>query len=71
MSSLRFEGSLGFKHRLVCAVLSGRPIKIDNIRADSKNPGISEAEASFLRLLEKVGSHASSHSVLGNKRLFH
>eukprot|EP01086_Lenisia_limosa_P000039 TRINITY_DN10073_c0_g1_i1.p1 TRINITY_DN10073_c0_g1~~TRINITY_DN10073_c0_g1_i1.p1 ORF type:complete len:357 (-),score=71.04 TRINITY_DN10073_c0_g1_i1:42-1112(-) len=59
MASWRCEGPLGVKHRLVCAVLSGRPIKIDNIRADSKNPGISEAEASFLRLLEKVTNGSS------------
>ncbi len=52
---LRFKGSQHFRQRLVCSTLSGRPIRIDDIRAaDPENPGLRDFEASFLRLLEKL-----------------
>ncbi|PNW79091.1 hypothetical protein CHLRE_09g400367v5 [Chlamydomonas reinhardtii] len=52
---LRFKGSQHFRQRLVCSTLSGRPIRIDDIRAaDPESPGLREFEASFLRLLEKL-----------------
>jgi RNA 3'-terminal phosphate cyclase-like protein len=28
------------RHRLVLSVLSGKPVKIDKIRSDDKNPGL-------------------------------
>jgi hypothetical protein len=38
---LVFEGSSHFRQRLVCSTLSGKPIKIDNIRLDdSTSPGL-------------------------------
>ena len=36
---LRFRGAQCFRTRLVCATISGRPIRIDDIRADDENPG--------------------------------
>ena len=51
---LKFQGCQSFRHRLVCATLSGRPIRIDDIRALDESPGLKDFEASFLRLLEKV-----------------
>ncbi|KAI7844417.1 hypothetical protein COHA_002011 [Chlorella ohadii] len=51
---LRFRGAQCFRTRLVCATISGRPIRIDDIRADDENPGLRDYEASLLRLLEKV-----------------
>ena len=51
---LKFEGSQHFRQRLVCSTLSGRPIRIDRIRARDQNPGLREFEACLLRLLEKV-----------------
>lgn len=51
---LKFQGCQAFRQRLVCATLSGRPIRIDDIRADDESPGLRDFEASFLRLLEKV-----------------
>lgn len=52
---LKFRGCQHFRQRLVCATLSGRAIRIDDIRADDpQSPGLRDFEASFLRLLEKV-----------------
>ncbi|PSC69440.1 18S rRNA biogenesis RCL1, partial [Micractinium conductrix] len=51
---LRFRGSQCFRQRLVCATISGRPIRIDDIRTDDQNPGLRDYEASLLRLIEKI-----------------
>jgi RNA 3'-terminal phosphate cyclase-like protein len=51
---LRFKGSENFRQRLVCSTLSGKPIRIDEIRAGDENPGLRDYEASFLRLIEKI-----------------
>ena len=51
---LRFRGAQCFRTRLVCATVAGRPIRIDDIRADDENPGLRDYEASLLRLIEKV-----------------
>jgi hypothetical protein len=51
---LRFKGSQQFRQRLVFATLSGRPIRIDDIRSRDASPGLRDYEASLLRLLEKL-----------------
>ena len=51
---LRFKGSESFRQRLVFSTLSGKPIRIDDIRAQDENPGLRDYEASLLRLIEKV-----------------
>jgi RNA 3'-terminal phosphate cyclase-like protein len=51
---LRFRGSEHFRQRLILSTLSGKPIRIDDIRADDESPGLRDYEASLLRLLEKV-----------------
>lgn len=51
---LKFKGSQHFRQRLVCATLSGRPLRIDGIREQDENPGIRDYEACLLRLIEKV-----------------
>jgi RNA 3'-terminal phosphate cyclase len=51
---LRFKGSENFRQRLVCSTLSGKPIRIDDIRSGDENPGLRDYEASFLRLIEKI-----------------
>ena len=53
---LRFRGAECFRHRIVYSTLSGRPIRIDGIRADAQSPGLQEHEASFLRLVEKISN---------------
>lgn len=51
---LRFEGCNFFRQRLVLSTLSGRPVKIQNIRVKDESPGIRDFEASFVRLMDKV-----------------
>ena len=57
---LKFTGSKYLIQRLVLATLTGRPIRISQIRASSHtSPGLASHEVSFLRLLESItnGSH--------------
>jgi RNA 3'-terminal phosphate cyclase-like protein len=51
---LRFKGSEHFRQRLILSNLSGKPIRIDDIRTSDENPGLRDYEASLLRLLEKI-----------------
>ncbi|KAI8925597.1 RNA 3'-terminal phosphate cyclase/enolpyruvate transferase [Entophlyctis helioformis] len=52
---LRFEGHTCLRQRLVMSTLSGKSVRIENIRADDdEQPGLADYEASFLRLLEKL-----------------
>ncbi|KAL5532656.1 hypothetical protein ACEPAF_4430 [Sanghuangporus sanghuang] len=53
-SLLKFSGHLHFRHRIVLSILSGKPVRIDRIRSEDKDPGLRDFEASLLRLLEKV-----------------
>lgn len=55
--SLSFKGCSSFRHRIICATLSGKSIRISDIRADEG--GLRDFEASFLRLIDKLsnGSH--------------
>lgn len=57
---LKFTGAKFLVQRLVLATLTGRPIRVSQIRASSHtSPGLAHHEVSFLRLLESVtnGSH--------------
>mmetsp|Transcript_12648 Transcript_12648/g.32515 ORF Transcript_12648/g.32515 Transcript_12648/m.32515 type:complete len:371 (+) Transcript_12648:191-1303(+) len=51
---LKFQGAASFRARLVLATVSGRPLRLDDIRAGDEQPGLREYEASLLRLIEKV-----------------
>ncbi|CAI5480987.1 unnamed protein product [Closterium sp. Yama58-4] len=53
---IRLRGSRNLRQRLVYATLSGRAIRIDDIRAEAESPGLTEYEASLLRLLEKISN---------------
>lgn len=68
---LRFTGHRNFRQRLILALFSQRPVRIDSIRPDSSSPGIRDFEANFLRLLEKLtnGSHVEI-SYTGTSILF-
>lgn len=59
-SPLKFTGSKYLTSRLVLSTLTGRPVRVSQIRASSHAaPGLAPHEVSFLRLLEAVtnGSH--------------
>jgi RNA 3'-terminal phosphate cyclase-like protein len=51
---LEFEGCNFLRCRLVLATLSGKSVKIRNIRGRQENPGLKEFEASFIRLMDKM-----------------
>ncbi|RZF44523.1 hypothetical protein LSTR_LSTR002296 [Laodelphax striatellus] len=51
---LEFKGSQYMRQRLILSVVSGKPIKITQIRAKEDNPGLTEYEANLLRLLDKL-----------------
>lgn len=53
---LRLRGSNYFRLRLVLSCLTGRPVRIEEIRADDEAPGLRTFEASFLRLIEKISN---------------
>jgi RNA 3'-terminal phosphate cyclase-like protein len=53
---LRFRGCEHFRQRVVLSCLSGKAIRIDDIRSDDEAPGLRGFEASFLRLTEKVSN---------------
>ncbi|KIJ33512.1 hypothetical protein M422DRAFT_35428 [Sphaerobolus stellatus SS14] len=51
---VHFSGHLHLRTRLVLSILSGKPVRIDGIRSNDKNPGLRDFEVSLLRLLEKL-----------------
>ncbi|KAF9526968.1 18S rRNA biogenesis protein [Crepidotus variabilis] len=53
-SILHFSGHQYLRSRLVLSILSGKPVRIDKIRSEDKNPGLKDYEISLLRLLEKL-----------------
>ena len=53
-SILKFQGAQNFRQRLLFSTISGRAIRIDDIRTQDENPGLRDFEASYLRLLEKL-----------------
>ena len=53
VAMLRFKGAEHFRTRLLLATLSGRAVRIDEIRSDEAEVGLRDFEANFLRLLER------------------
>ncbi|TMW47567.1 hypothetical protein DOY81_007352 [Sarcophaga bullata] len=52
---LVYRGSNFLKQRLILSVLSGKPVKITQIRSeDEKQPGLREFEIGLIRLLDKI-----------------
>ncbi|KAF8337561.1 18S rRNA biogenesis protein [Cantharellus anzutake] len=54
MPLVRFSGPEFLRQRLVLSILSGKPVRIDGIRSEDRDPGLRDYEVSLLRLLEKV-----------------
>jgi RNA 3'-terminal phosphate cyclase-like protein len=52
----RCKGSQNFRQRLVLAALSGKALRIDDIRTSDLNPGLRNFEVCLLRLLEKISN---------------
>jgi len=51
---MQFTGHENFRQRIVSSVLSGKKLRISNIRVDDDHPGIQDFEASFLRLIDAI-----------------
>ncbi|KAF2869548.1 RNA 3'-terminal phosphate cyclase-like protein-like protein [Massariosphaeria phaeospora] len=55
---LHFKGHRHITTRLLLATLTGRPIRISEIRSSSTQPGLSRSEVNFIRLLDAVTNGA-------------
>ncbi|CAH0547345.1 unnamed protein product [Brassicogethes aeneus] len=51
---LLYKGSSFLKQRLILSILSGKCVKINEIRALDDEPGLREFEVSLIRLLDKI-----------------
>ncbi|CAL1685078.1 unnamed protein product [Lasius platythorax] len=51
---LTYEGSNYLRYRLLLSTLSGKPVRITDIRTKDDDPGLKEYEISFIRLLDKI-----------------
>lgn len=51
---LIYKGSNLFRQRVLLSVLSGRAIKIEDIRSNHDDPGLREYEVNLIRLLDKI-----------------
>jgi RNA 3'-terminal phosphate cyclase-like protein len=53
-STVILKGTNNFRQRLICSLLSGKPVKIEEIRNRDERPGLRPFEANLLRLLDKM-----------------
>lgn len=51
---LVYKGSNFFRQRLLLSTLSGRAMRIEEIRSSHDDPGLREYEVNLIRLLDKV-----------------
>lgn len=51
-----YSGANYLRQRLVLATLTSTPVRVSNIRSREDDPGIVEAEAGFIRLLDKLAN---------------
>lgn len=56
MSEVSYEGCKDFRMRTVISLLTGRPVRIAQIRPRAIKAGLSDAEVSFLRLIDQITS---------------
>lgn len=56
---LRFSTHRHLRQRLLLAILSGKSLRIDNIRSDDVHVGLRDYEINLLRLVEKVTNGSS------------
>lgn len=50
---LRYKGHARLRQRLILATLAGKSARFDGIRPNEENPGLTDYEISFLRLLDR------------------
>lgn len=67
-----YEGCNYLRQRLILATLSGKTVKIKNIRSKDDNPGLKDFEASVVRLLDKLTNGSNIIvSETGTSLLYH
>jgi hypothetical protein len=68
---LRFSTHRHLRQRILLSVLSGKSLRIDNIRSDDVHVGLREYEVNLLRLVEKVTNGSTIEiSLTGQSCLF-
>ncbi|KAH8732796.1 RNA 3'-terminal phosphate cyclase/enolpyruvate transferase [Phaeosphaeriaceae sp. PMI808] len=68
---LQFTGHRYLTTRLLLATLTGRPIRISQIRSTSTNPGLTRYETNFIRLLDSITNGAQiQFSMTGTTLLY-
>ncbi|KAL0225499.1 hypothetical protein RCL1_003411 [Eukaryota sp. TZLM3-RCL] len=67
---LRYSGHKYFDLRIILAVISKSPIVIDKIREDDEAPGLSEAEVTLLRLVERLTNGSTVRINITGTRVF-
>lgn len=66
---LRFSSHRHLRQRLLLSVLSGKSLRVDNIRSDDIHVGLRDYEVNLLRLIEKVTNGSTIEiSVTGELR---
>ncbi|XP_012270514.1 RNA 3'-terminal phosphate cyclase-like protein [Orussus abietinus] len=60
-NTLIYEGCNHLRYRLLLSTLSGKSVKITDIRSDNDDPGLREFEISFVRLLDKLTNGSRIH----------
>ncbi|KRY68969.1 RNA 3'-terminal phosphate cyclase-like protein, partial [Trichinella pseudospiralis] len=58
-SVLQYEGCNFLRQRLVLATLSGRPVRIVNIRPDDVSPGVTDFEIKLFNLLSEITNRST------------
>lgn len=67
---VRFSTHRYLRQRLVLAILSGKSLRVDNIRPDDVHVGLRDYEINLLRLVEKVTNGSTIEiSVTGTSAL--
>jgi RNA 3'-terminal phosphate cyclase-like protein len=56
---MEFKGSASFRHRIICATLSGLAISIKRIRSKDEYPGLRDFEIKYLELISKLTNGTS------------
>ncbi|XP_014665014.1 PREDICTED: RNA 3'-terminal phosphate cyclase-like protein [Priapulus caudatus] len=67
---LEYEGCNFIRQRLILSILSGKSVRISNIRYKDDNPGLRKFEASFIRLLDTLTNGSRVEINATGTRLF-
>jgi RNA 3'-terminal phosphate cyclase-like protein len=68
---LRFSTHRHLRQRILLSVLSGKSLRIDNIRSDDVHVGLRDYEVNLLRLVEKVTNGSTIEISVTGTFFFH